>query len=221
MTSQFSPSKVPQKRPGRPGSKRAENRRKKTQTLCEAALTLFLERGIERVTIDEIAKEAEVAKGSFYRYFESKEDLVEQLFSSVRLGIDEAFQGCELALEAASQPSEVQMAYQILALGLGQTVLSSPKLASLYLQESRGPGVGAREPIRSLSDRIDRGAQHLTHIARDRGLLRAIDPRVSTLAVIGAVERLLFAYLAGEPLGAPDQVNEALLSLILDGLRPR
>ena len=36
---------------------------------------LFLERGIETVTIDEITREAGVAKGSFYRYFDDKKQI--------------------------------------------------------------------------------------------------------------------------------------------------
>jgi len=70
-----SPHKIPKERPGPVGGKRDQNRRERTAGLVSAGLQQFLERGIETVTIDEITREAGVAKGSFYRYFDDKKQL--------------------------------------------------------------------------------------------------------------------------------------------------
>lgn len=44
--------------------------------ILDAASRLFVERGIEEVTVDEIATEADVGKGTVYNYFGAKEDMV-------------------------------------------------------------------------------------------------------------------------------------------------
>lgn len=53
--------------------------RKKSQTrerLTQAALTLFLEKGFEATTLDEIAAAADISRRSFFHYFASKEEVV-------------------------------------------------------------------------------------------------------------------------------------------------
>jgi AcrR family transcriptional regulator len=53
--------------------------RKKQQTreaIAETARRLFSERGFERVTVAEIAREADVAEKTVFNYFPTKEDLV-------------------------------------------------------------------------------------------------------------------------------------------------
>lgn len=50
--------------------------------ILEAALELFEERGFDATAVPEIARRAGVATGSIYRYFTSKEDLVNALYRS-------------------------------------------------------------------------------------------------------------------------------------------
>lgn len=48
--------------------------------IFETAVHLIKERGYSNVTISEICKEASVAKGSFYVYYNSKEDIVRESY---------------------------------------------------------------------------------------------------------------------------------------------
>ena len=56
-----------------------ENQQKKRQQLFETAFDLFTSKGIHETTIQDIAKAAGVAKGTFYLYFKDKYDLIEKL----------------------------------------------------------------------------------------------------------------------------------------------
>ena len=47
--------------------------------IVATAKKLITENGFENVSIEEIAKEAEVSTGSFYTYFKKKEDVIEEL----------------------------------------------------------------------------------------------------------------------------------------------
>ncbi|GAE24869.1 transcriptional regulator [Halalkalibacter wakoensis JCM 9140] len=52
----------------------------KKRNILEAALTLFMDFGISKVSIAEIAKEAHVSQVTIYNYFESKHQLIHDVF---------------------------------------------------------------------------------------------------------------------------------------------
>jgi AcrR family transcriptional regulator len=60
----------------RPRTKTPKERR---DELTQAAFRLFLEQGVAPTTIEQITVRADVAKGTFYLYFTSKEDVLEAL----------------------------------------------------------------------------------------------------------------------------------------------
>ena len=213
------PTPAPAKRPGRPGGVRDTNRRERIESLCAAAMQLFLARGIDTTTIDDITQAAGMAKGSFYRYFADKTALVHALFDPVRQEILDAFEACSRGLDAQTDRARMVDAWRQLGETLSGVVFSHVGAVRLYLQESRAPAAGARTPLVSISDMIGRNVIELTRKAHRHGLLRAdIHPAVSALAVVGAVERLLTALFAGEEIGNPLDIPRALTTLVVDGL---
>ena len=65
-----------------------EIRQEKKQLILDAAMKLFAQEGFHATSISAIAKEVGIAKGLLYNYFESKEDLLTEIF---RQGIDKGW----------------------------------------------------------------------------------------------------------------------------------
>ena len=55
---------------------RERKRQQTRERLIEAAMALFLDRGFEATTLDDIAAAADISRRSFFHYFASKEDVV-------------------------------------------------------------------------------------------------------------------------------------------------
>lgn len=68
-------------------TKRSNKRREQAETtkaaLFESAITLFNEKGYNSVTIEDIARRAGTAKGSFYTYFRTKGDIIIEEFRAI------------------------------------------------------------------------------------------------------------------------------------------
>jgi TetR/AcrR family transcriptional regulator, cholesterol catabolism regulator len=57
-------------------SRRERKKLETREALLDAALTLFREKGYDETTVEEITERADVAKGTFFNYFPTKEDLL-------------------------------------------------------------------------------------------------------------------------------------------------
>ena len=64
------------------GTKERKEREKvaRKKTILKAAKTVFFQKGFQGTTMDQIAKAAELSKGSLYLYFPSKEELYVSIF---------------------------------------------------------------------------------------------------------------------------------------------
>ena len=209
----------PVERPGAFGGKRDINRRKRVQDLIDAGLLLFLERGIEAVTIDDVAREAGMAKGNFYRYFRDKADLVEAVIEPVAGTTREAVQACDDQLRQADSRDEAVSAYVELGNRLVGALAMHPDAMCLYLQERRAPATTARQAIADLATDLDRRAMTLSQVAVDRELVAVSDPRVSAVAVLGAVEALALASVRNQIQMDPVKTTKSLISIVLEGLQ--
>ena len=83
--------------PARKSSKRDEE-------VLEAAIKVFYERGYAEATVQDVANEVGILKGSLYHYISTKEDLLYRLFELVH----EQVESIKLAAEAATDLNPVE-----------------------------------------------------------------------------------------------------------------
>lgn len=86
-----------------------QNKQVKRQALLDAAYDLFLERGMSKTSIGDIASRANVAKGTFYLYFSDKDAIMRTLLGRVSYRI------LEEACAAAEELGPVSFADKVLA----------------------------------------------------------------------------------------------------------
>jgi AcrR family transcriptional regulator len=159
------------------------------------------------------------AVSNFYRYFRDKSDLVEAVVEPVGQTTRSALAACHKQLSEVSDRAQAITAYAELGNRLVGALAMYPDAMCLYLQERRAPATSARQAISDLANDLDQRAMALSQVAVDKQLVQITDPRVSALAVLGAVEALALASVRNQIQLDPVETTKSLISIVLEGLR--
>ncbi|MBN8950041.1 MULTISPECIES: TetR family transcriptional regulator [unclassified Rhizobium] len=121
---------------------RRERKRRQTRERIEAAaLKLFLERGFDATTIEDITEAADVSKRSFFDYFPSKEDVV----TAWQDGFARELIGAIAAQPEAASVVEVIEAAVNSAL---RTAMADPQSLALAALIRTTPALSARDQLK-------------------------------------------------------------------------
>ena len=168
--------------------------------------------GYNSVTVDQIATDADVAKGAIYHYFSSKTDLFEAVLQAVAAEI-----------QAEVRAITVQQPDILTAMFAGHRAFfatcAKPQFAQIYLKD--GPSILGWNRWREID------ANHFGGMVRD-GLLaamevgaitkRPVDPLVDL--ILGAVTEAAIACANSKNFAEAAEGYVEALEAILNGLRP-
>ena len=184
-----------------------QRRRQETRRLLlEAACTLFVERGVEHVSIDAITSTAGVAKGSFYNHFESCEDLFNDLVEETLQQV--LSKGLEFT-PPVDDPLEAGLARMWF---IYYTLLSDPTTCRLLLQAgSPTTRMAIDKVLRTVvADELMEGVA--------LGTLSHLDPDLVYAAYFGvvthAIRHLLEQGSALDAAAAADQLTELCFAVM-------
>ena len=180
-------------------------------TILEAAACVIARRGFHDVLTDEIAGEAGVGKGTLYRYFRTKEEILD---GALLLGFDELEAALEADRSLAGPPSRV------LRRVAEETLRIFWDRPSFYLYVNRdASGFRARErEFLRRRERIARLVRELIARGIASGEFRRIQPRIAAEMFLGMLRGAL-RYRNGSD--SPGALVETLCGLFLSGIAQR
>jgi AcrR family transcriptional regulator len=189
------------------------SRNDRRQRIVIAASQMFAERSYVEVQMDDLARAAEVAKPTIYRYFNSKEDLfLEALDGTMNEMVAEV---SRVADEGA--PAAMVLRRMVLA------ALKSFAQCTAAIRALDGTDSALGERGRSMMRRRARQIREEFVRVLERGAadgdLRGLDPDVTSRAILGAVRMTATA----DDAPRDERAARSLTDLLLHGLasRPR
>jgi TetR/AcrR family transcriptional regulator, fatty acid metabolism regulator protein len=193
------------------GTKIQEERRRQ---ILQAAVRTFAAKGYHAARVSDIAKEAGVAYGLVYHYYESKETLLEAIFKETWGAMIETVRSVQRLDEPA--PERVRKVSEIVL----RTWKRDPDLVRVLVREVTRSAQAQEE-----TEDIDLAHQALQRIVEDgqqRGEFRTdVDARLTATIWYGALEEILTGWAFGQ---LPDQDGDvaraelAVVEIVTGGL---
>lgn len=195
--------------------RRERERLRHRQEILDAARRLVATRGIEGVTVEDVARQAEFAVGSIYRHFSSKEELILAVVGEFADGMFE-----EMAGVAAEPLPFLERLEMFVRLSLEHQAECQPLFEALLHLPGQlpAPGSDVANRMMAMHHRFLGSLEAIVAIGEEAGVLRS-GARWSHVIALGS---LLHGYarvasLGGAPLQG-DPATEVLRSF-LDGAR--
>jgi AcrR family transcriptional regulator len=190
---------------------RTERGRKTLRRLLEAAAAEFGERGFHEAAITGITGRAGVALGTFYTYFESKEELfralVRDMSHATRVHVAEAARGAPDRLTAERRGLEAFIAF----------TRKHPELYRIIEEAQFVAHDAYREHYLTFVD----GYRRNLAAAAARGEIEEGDDEPRAWALIGMSVFLGMRYGVWDEDLSPAQVADTAITLVSEGLRKR
>ena len=157
-------------RSGKPSDKR--------EAILTAALELFVERGFFGTAVPEIADRAGVGAGTIYRYFESKEALVNAIYREQKLLF------AHVVLDDFPASAPVRDQFRLLWMRMAQFAIENT--SSFVFLELHHHARYLDNESRAVEQRMTALIEHVIVSAQARGELKAAAPRLLMGMVLGA-----------------------------------
>jgi AcrR family transcriptional regulator len=181
------------------------------EALFEATIAILRTHGVDELTMDRVAAEAGIAKGSLYRYFRSKRDLLEFVHAKV---IDPLLQDLEETI-AREQPASEKLA------GLLRTLLEHVarhgQIHKLLFEDDAAHAL-LQSSERRTSEAAGRQLANVFRQGIEEGVFRPGDPLMYAIMYLGICKGIF----QNEPsLEGPEQLEELhrlILGTFLNGI---
>jgi AcrR family transcriptional regulator len=184
--------------------------------ILAAARQLLDQRGLENMTMEEIAGAAGVAKGTLYLYFQSKDDLLLALITQVGENI---IGDMEAALQGPGTPSERLMrVMSVLLEYLDRERLLFPIYARELLRGERESRMGFRSHYLDLEEQFVTLLTGLFSEGIAAGQFIPANPRLLTFLIRGLVRATGYYQKAEGQANAAREALPVILTLLSSGL---
>ena len=193
---------------------RDQRRERRRQQFLECAKEAFADKGYQATTVDDIVGRVEVARGTFYLYFDDKRAVFEALLDGFFERVSSQVQPIDLRPEAAPPREQLRANItRVCALALGD-----PGMVRLALRQAPGLDPDLDEKLgqfyRALRTFIDESLAEGQAI----GLVRAGDRSVMVSLALGGLKEILVDAVSGEIERSPEQLTDALMAFLEGGL---
>jgi len=195
-----------------PQQSRRERRRRQ---ILDAARDLFAERGYLTTTIDDIVGRVQVARGTFYLYFEDKKDIFGALLGDFFEAIAGRIESIELGDATRSPRQQLRQNLERVV----QLALSHPSMVRIALHHASGIDPDLDERLSAFYRALRQFMDESLLEGQSMGLVRSGDRGIMVSFALGALKEILLdAVMETQDRGADAGGTERIVSAMMEFL---
>jgi AcrR family transcriptional regulator len=194
-------------------AERAKQERRRQ--IMNAAKHVFSEAGYHGASIHAIIERAQIARGTFYLYFESKAAVFDSILDQAMTDLRARIRRIEVEDKAAPAP-QLQLRDQVMAT-LDYIVRDRP-LATLLLSAGHTPDAEAAERLDHFFAEVRDLLRRAMETGMEIGLLRKVDPQLAASAMLGMIRGVIEQLIRDPSPPAVDVVVSEILMVALRGV---
>lgn len=181
-----------------PKSTRQQRREDRLEAIKVAAIEVFSEKGYHQAKVSEIVERVGIAQGTFYLYFEGKQQLFQALLHDFLTLVVQTVAAWEP--ESLESLEDLQRELSRVGMMLTHVFSDNGDLTAIFFKEAIAVAAGFDEAISEFYDTLASMLASFNQILCDRGLIQPMNFRLLAYATIGQVERIIHEYLVGDSL---------------------
>jgi AcrR family transcriptional regulator len=186
--------------------------------IMAAAIKVFARSGFHTTTIADIAKEADLAYGSVYQYFDSKDDLFHALMSAEGYALRTHV---AMALAATGERSDRSWAPLRAAVQATFEFFEKDKAtAKLLLRDACALGAQFETHLSNIYEQFIDDIEQYMAVAQQRGKVISAPPRMVAYTVAALIGQVAQRRLTTDDGLTAAEAADFIVSLVTKGLRP-
>lgn len=193
----------------------AEARENRRAQILDQAVAVFAARGYHGTSVSDLVEATGIARGTFYLYFESKEQIFLALLDGLLRHLRASVRGVDRATGAA--PLEDQLAE--IAVRILQTLVDNRPLTRIIFREAVALDKGVDDRLAQFYGELQDWIARSIALGQALGMVRATDPALAATCVLGCFRGVVQSQVVESegPLDV-EATARAVLNLTLHGL---
>ncbi len=190
-------------------------RESRRAAVLTVARRIFSQKGYHATSIHDIIETADIARGTFYLYFESKRAIFDELLDSLVATLQAQVKRIEVGPEAP--PPIAQM--DAIVDRVLKTLLDNREIARILLREAVGIDEDFDRKLSEFYGRIEAMIMGALNTGRQLGVVRPCDAKVVARCVLGSIKEVVqWAFVEHEtPPVEMTQVGREMIAFMLKG----
>ncbi len=184
--------------------------------IMAVSLDIFAEKGYHATLVDDIIKNSNIAKSTFYFHFKSKKDILIMIIDTYFKVLYDSIKEFDISMKKPITD------IRDIILSMGRSLSNTPELRK-FAKIMLGEIIGLNDPFLDRVDNffnalINLGVEFISRAQKEGTVSKEIDPSITSYCVIGGIKEVLYRWLVKNEIMDIEEAFSSTIDLYFNGM---